>query len=492
MFKTKITIVNIMLTITFSLLSISNGYNTASGYLKNNLLALEKSMNKIEKENILFAKKSSEILNNQHKKNDYDYILKLHYYPSIDEFGFNRGVYKNNLLNCTLSGIGKPTASIRSDFELLVELNDMWGNNTKNTLIPLQYFYTSYNKKYFYTFNHYSLSDFSLPDDVFENPNYLKLHSDHKQKSELSNGYFYGEPYKDILTKKYVITIRSPVYKNNIIVGDIGTDFPLWILEDRLLLPNDLKSSFNFYIYSNETKRRYDLYKSQSFINFGGKTSLYDYLFKTRFNLDNKLIFVASFDFLYLIKSSSTFLCISFFSILIFNILIMQIRSHKKTTNKYKEESLTDPLTGLYNRRVLDFKISNAFDNCIASNSCMSIIVIDVNKFKLINDTYGHDIGDLALIHISNKMKAFTRTSDFNIRLGGDEFAIFLPHAKEENSQALANRLKHEVSHSKFSNLDIYTSISISCVKIRKNETLNEALKRADNLMYKSKKLQHK
>ncbi|PSU77737.1 hypothetical protein CTM67_13160 [Photobacterium phosphoreum] len=117
-----------------------------------------------------------------------------------------------------------------------------------------------------------------------------------------------------------------------------------------------------------------------------------------------------------------------------------------------------------------------------------AIIIFDANDFKIINDTYGHNIGDLALKHISSTINDMTRNSDICIRLGGDEFCIVLPNANLEQALVMADRLELAIFSGYFCHYNIKISISTGCTVIEKNETLHNALVRADKILYRNKK----
>jgi diguanylate cyclase (GGDEF)-like protein len=106
-----------------------------------------------------------------------------------------------------------------------------------------------------------------------------------------------------------------------------------------------------------------------------------------------------------------------------------------------KRIATTDSLTGLHNRRYFDERLANALARMQRSNQPISMILLDVDKFKHINDTLGHAAGDVVLENLARLIKARTRASDVSARLGGDEFAFIMEHTKLPEAKKLATDL---------------------------------------------------
>ena len=151
-----------------------------------------------------------------------------------------------------------------------------------------------------------------------------------------------------------------------------------------------------------------------------------------------------------------------------------------------KELAYYDQLTGLPNRRYID----NRLDRLIKSNSQspFGVGIIDVDFFKMVNDTYGHDVGDEVLVMLSKIFKGALRGRDFIGRWGGEEFIVVIKDVNERSfSKALERiRLLVEKSSLRKHNPPIKVSISIGAT-ISDNDTKEAILKRADELLYQSK-----
>ena len=109
-----------------------------------------------------------------------------------------------------------------------------------------------------------------------------------------------------------------------------------------------------------------------------------------------------------------------------------------------------DPLTGLFNRRAFERKIAEEFERAKRYNHPVSVLLLDIDNFKNINDTYGHHGGDTALVKISAILREKTRRSDFPARYGGEEFVLILPETDQESALQVANKIHEEIRSQTF------------------------------------------
>lgn len=146
----------------------------------------------------------------------------------------------------------------------------------------------------------------------------------------------------------------------------------------------------------------------------------------------------------------------------------------KKQVEYYKNQSCTDSLTNLKNRRAI--KELNGID---------VVVLGDIDHFKVINDTYGHEFGDMVLVEVSNVLRDCTRNTDSVYRWGGEEFVICLQGCKliDGYNKALVCKNKIEELKYKFG-FNITMSFGVSDLT---NKTLQQAIEEADEAMYKSK-----
>ena len=155
-----------------------------------------------------------------------------------------------------------------------------------------------------------------------------------------------------------------------------------------------------------------------------------------------------------------------------------------------KERSLVDGLTGLYNRKYLDDFIENSMPDEISRGTTYAIMFLDIDYFKMINDTYGHDAGDAILQKLSQTLKALIGPNDFIIRFGGEEFVIILRDPTEESALELAKTINKEFSQIVFTfNDESFSktlSVGYSFVPKDTNQ-IWKAIKYADLSLYEAK-----
>jgi diguanylate cyclase (GGDEF)-like protein/PAS domain S-box-containing protein len=166
------------------------------------------------------------------------------------------------------------------------------------------------------------------------------------------------------------------------------------------------------------------------------------------------------------------------------------ISERKKLETELIRLAITDPLTGAFNRRYLVETGDRESDRARRYSTPCSILIIDIDHFKSVNDTYGHAIGDTTLQALTHACRKMLRGSDTFGRLGGEEFAVILPQANLEHATNLAERIRRAVSR-----LEVPTpkgavtfTISIGAAQLQADrENFNEALIRADAALYAAK-----
>ncbi|MGI9513867.1 MAG: PleD family two-component system response regulator [Anderseniella sp.] len=160
---------------------------------------------------------------------------------------------------------------------------------------------------------------------------------------------------------------------------------------------------------------------------------------------------------------------------------------------KSMEMAVTDPLTGLYNRRHMDNQLEIQLANADARGSPLCILTLDVDFFKPINDTHGHDVGDKVLTELARRLKEQVRAIDLCCRTGGEEFLILLPGTQMQVGFTVAERLRRTISAMPFDvgassgPLAITVSIGVASYETR-GDTSQAILKRADDALYKAKR----
>lgn len=155
-------------------------------------------------------------------------------------------------------------------------------------------------------------------------------------------------------------------------------------------------------------------------------------------------------------------------------------------TKSLEKMARLDPLTNLYNKRTFEEKTQQLISDSIENNEAISLIYIDIDNFKMFNDDYGHEEGDMVLILVSDCIRAVSRNVDSCYRFGGDEFVIVMPGCtKESANENYVPRLKEEIEKVR---TDITLSIGIAQSGPKDYLSLKDTLVRADKEMYEKKK----
>lgn len=170
-------------------------------------------------------------------------------------------------------------------------------------------------------------------------------------------------------------------------------------------------------------------------------------------------------------------------------ILLRRIVSDAK---RLERESLTDPLTGVWNRRAFEFRLDNDFRRYKRSRVNSSIVMIDIDHFKSINDTYGHDAGDKIIKTVVEWATAMLREADFVARWGGEEFVSILAETSSNEGVLIADRLRDvlaslEVTGPGGDVIEFTVSAGVSEFHDQ-DKTPDEVLARADEALYAAKK----
>lgn len=174
----------------------------------------------------------------------------------------------------------------------------------------------------------------------------------------------------------------------------------------------------------------------------------------------------------------------------IYEHLITLVHNFKATQEKLKNMATRDFLTGLYNRHYFNETIAREIERARRHNESLSVIMIDIDKFKQINDRFGHLHGDGILREFATILKKAARKSDILCRYGGDEFLIITPNKDCKTNDAIIERINSSVAewNSQYASDSYELSLSIGCAVWNNEEDLQNTLHEADSMMYQNKK----
>ncbi|MBI5757313.1 MAG: GGDEF domain-containing protein [Planctomycetales bacterium] len=166
-----------------------------------------------------------------------------------------------------------------------------------------------------------------------------------------------------------------------------------------------------------------------------------------------------------------------------------EIATQREQLGAMATQALTDPLTGLDNRRSLDQELKRQVARVNRHGSHVCVVMIDLDHFKKVNDRFGHLIGDELLRTVSGLIKRVMRDGDFVARYGGEEFACILPNTSLEDSQIPAERIRCEIAaHSmKVGNANVSPTVSIGISECTAGDTVEQFVHRADQALYAAK-----
>ncbi len=177
------------------------------------------------------------------------------------------------------------------------------------------------------------------------------------------------------------------------------------------------------------------------------------------------------------------------------------IDTHVKLTNqtqvleevqaKLKEQANRDPLTNMYNRRYFADISEKIVSIAQRTQKPFCVLMVDIDDFKKINDTYGHNVGDEVIKQLAEKLTHSIRESDVAARFGGEEFAVILSNTDKEDAMVFANTFRTDIKNLgfRYENLpiDFAVSIGLDAFDRENDKSINDTLKRADKALYIAK-----
>ena len=167
--------------------------------------------------------------------------------------------------------------------------------------------------------------------------------------------------------------------------------------------------------------------------------------------------------------------------------LAIQAARHGAEANRLAYAATIDALTGLFNRHYLDARLHQEIERARRSGTSLTLLLLDIDDFKTINDTMGHQVGDSILNGVGNVLRASVRVFDVCARLGGDEFAIVLPGSDHARATASAERIRQRIAAQGAVSAVPQLTVSIGVAVFRNNDAAEDLIRRADRLLYLAK-----
>ena len=281
--------------------------------------------------------------------------------------------------------------------------------------------------------------------------------------------------YPDTFTHKDILTFLTPVYHHEQLKGIVMVDLSnedlrdVFYTQDRPLVWRYLDISFT----DSDNDARIIVNRSSA--------HLLNYVHYSRHLAENMHVDVSLDVMYFLLNSWKLFL----FYLVTTTALLQLVRTHFKMYRTVSQENISDSLTGLYNRKILSAVQNMRLQRLTEQGVGIVVIALDCDKLKQINDTWGHNAGDRAIILLADAISAAIRKSDYGVRLGGDEFCIILIDYEEAEARVIIERIEAYLT---LTDTNKRVSFSWGAYKMQMGDTLDSAMKVADERLYQDKK----
>ena len=165
------------------------------------------------------------------------------------------------------------------------------------------------------------------------------------------------------------------------------------------------------------------------------------------------------------------------------------ILSAKQMFDQLRYNAMNDPLTGIFNRRYLGEAGPKLVSQAARYGTPLSLAVVDIDFFKKINDTYGHEAGDEVLVSVAGLLRQSLRQSDTVIRFGGEEFVIILPHTPLHHGVVICDKIRQKIEDKviKIDETEVSVSVSMGLTTFQKEDSVESMIHRADTHLYEAK-----
>jgi len=318
---------------------------------------------------------------------------------------------------------------------------------------------------------------------------------------------FFTPLYKDAIGKGLMITVGKPLYFHNEFMGTIDVDITLNNIDNVLSRldyfnnqsvvyneKNQIIASHNIIKDFNRSK----IYKINNFLA-SSILNMQDTLESLRY-VDFKYVFVKTLDstkfrFIYIANAYTIWLKSLAYTFLIFMLMLFSLyliflnQKSKKLNQKLKLQTIKDYMTGAYNRRYF-FEVAQAlYFRAKRKKNKIAVIMIDIDDFKIINDTYGHDNGDIAIIEVRKILEKNLRQYDLFARFGGEEFCILLDEISKEDVEQLFEKIRKDFENNVIKKDDLTIKYTVSFgIAYGMMDSLEKMIKQSDEALYESKK----
>lgn len=384
--------------------------------------------------------------------------------------------------NARLTGLGvlaeqRQKPSWQRQVQALAWLDGLFEGAVEN-VADLNWFYFISAERFIYLSPKFP-SDFHFTDDLYQG-----LHWQGVAALRPKDRLFVSGRYMDTAGKGEIITLAVPVrdQAGGNLLGVVGLDLRLANLVVDISFGETLGDSLLIDSAGNQIVR------SKPAVQDDVKTLLED----SRLPLSQSIIprqltlvhYASSHQYIWAAIQASVVKWLLLFVALA---LVHAVIVLRLLVSRIEVLANTDPLTSLLNRRAMEQHLKMLININQRYQQRLCLLILDIDHFKKINDSYGHDVGDQVLVHLSRLLAETLRQSDLLSRHGGEEFLVALPNTSLSLAVDLAERIRIEVARQCIGKQAIGLTISIGCVELADTEDYNHAITRADQLLYRAK-----
>jgi diguanylate cyclase (GGDEF)-like protein len=423
-------------------------------------------------------------------------ISELKDFPEIESYGLDGSEKINNQpYKANLTGIGS-----LHDVDLKT-IDEISAALSLNLSIPLT------GENHDFTWSYYtsksgflllapsvSINDFHLSEYYYGNPFWSIATPDYNPEKKT----VISDLYVDAGGQGLMISISTPVYNNQTFKGvvslDVGVHYLQGVLSSRSLSLNEhlflISKEGRIAANTNKTSLgdylidiRPSVFSSYSLFQYAEKYYIKSELINDKFYIIYELTRM-QINYLIVKKTYNQALIVSLFT-MIFWLLVHLFNSlaYNKKLAQY------DSLSKLYNRRTLEHLSRHEIKLSLTEKTALSVLMIDIDNFKHLNDKYGHHVGDIGIKHVATILSRSVRKVDIVGRYGGEEFVVVLPKTNLEQALVIAEKIRNAIAQSTFSdNHRVTVSIGLTqCYNSTNTTTFNDLCQQADLALYKAK-----
>ncbi|MBM9498707.1 diguanylate cyclase [Leptospira sp. 201903071] len=423
-------------------------------------------------------------------------LKKMKDFPDINRFGISRysGSKNDAAFAGTLTAVGsihKVNSSLLRELEAILSLGGQFETLVEKQPEVVWVYYLSKRQFLYFTPNIGKAVNFQFTDELYTRPFWVQT----EPKTNPDRRQIITELYEDINEKGLMITIAEPVYYRDEFMGvasiDIGLDMMKRILETGDCIGESLLIDEHRHVIATTGKDDLRALQKIQVPEFPLSQSLFrkDLTYWATFEVKTGEVYlihkIEVYEFIfYLIKSLLPIwglVC----ALAVVLILYLQLRSSIEQISILIH---TDPLTGISNRRGFLKLAQRSLAISNRHGQTWTILMLDIDHFKSVNDQYGHDEGDRILVRVAQILSSCIRQTDAVCRWGGEEFAIFLFGANPEDSINIAEHLREEVENKVVLQDGSSVTVSIGISEGRGGKHgLEESFSHADQALYRAK-----